>query len=147
MDRGLVLYEYERHKRSEKGKDCRDLHDPGISVDKTGVIGFFNNRSIGSGMKRSRRFGIPQVNGFGHDLPFGAGEKQEIMAEAVYLGNAKTPASLHTAADRAVVEKAYHTSFIDAYARIMQISAVLAFLGALMSFIFIKNKPPIHKRN
>ena len=81
------------------------------------------------------------------DLPLGAGEKQEIRAEAVNLGNAKTPASLHTAADRAVVEKAYHSSFIDAYARILQISAALAFLGALMSFLFIKNKPAIPKRS
>lgn len=80
------------------------------------------------------------------DLPLGAGEKQEIMAEAVNLGNAKVPASLHTAADRAVVEKAYHTSFIDAYARILRISAALAFLGALMSFLFIKNKSDIHKK-
>jgi len=29
----------------------------------------------------------------------------------------------------------------------MQISAALALLGALMSFIFIKNKPAIHKRS
>jgi EmrB/QacA subfamily drug resistance transporter len=80
------------------------------------------------------------------DLPLGAAEKQAIMAEAVNLGNAKTPSSLPTASGKAAVENAFHASFIDAYARIMQIAAALAFLGAFMSIVLIRNKPVTPKK-
>jgi len=64
-------------------------------------------------------------------------ERQAVMAEAVNLGNARAPAML-TAAVKGRVEVAYHRSFIAAYASILRISAGLAFLGALMSAIFIR---------
>jgi EmrB/QacA subfamily drug resistance transporter len=66
-------------------------------------------------------------------------DKQEILAQAANLGNAKTPANVNDA-NKTTIEKAYHESFIDAYANIMRISAALGFLGALMAVIFIKNK-------
>ena len=73
--------------------------------------------------------------------PIGVKERKAVMAEAVNLGNAKVPAMMKTApaADKKIVEGSYHLGFIGAYARIMRISAALAFFGALMSFIFIKN--------
>jgi len=71
-------------------------------------------------------------------IPLKEKEKQAVMASAVNLGNAKIPASID-AKEKAIVEKAFHTSFISAFALILRISASLAFLGALMAFIFIKN--------
>jgi EmrB/QacA subfamily drug resistance transporter len=71
-------------------------------------------------------------------IPLKEKEKQAVMASAVNLGNAKVPASID-ASNKAIVEKAFHTSFISAFALILRICACLAFLGALMAFIFIKN--------
>ena len=72
-------------------------------------------------------------------VPLKPKEKQEIMASAKDLGNAKVPKGLADN-DKKAIEKAYHESFISAYAKIMRISSGLAFLGALMAFVFIRNK-------
>jgi EmrB/QacA subfamily drug resistance transporter len=73
-------------------------------------------------------------------IPLSAAGRQAVVAESVNLGNAKVPAGVE-ASGRGAVEKAYHASFINVYAVIMRISAGMAFLGALMSFIFIKGGP------
>jgi len=65
--------------------------------------------------------------------------KQSVMAEAVNLGNAKVPPNIDSKV-KIRVEQAYHESFIHAYSNVMKISAGLGFLGALMSFLFIRNK-------
>ena len=64
--------------------------------------------------------------------------KQTVIAQAVNLGNAKLPANINDNS-KLLIEKSYHESFISAYRKIMQLCAMLAFLGALMSFLFIKN--------
>jgi len=66
-------------------------------------------------------------------------QKQEVIAQAANLGNAKAPKGIQVN-DKPKIESAYHNSFINAYAKIMRISAVLAFLGAFMAVIFIRNK-------
>lgn len=72
------------------------------------------------------------------DLPLNQSEKTAVIKEAINLGDANPPAGLKN--DTAVlVEKSYHTGFIHAYGIIMRISAILAFLGALMTILFIKN--------
>ncbi len=65
-------------------------------------------------------------------------EKTAVIAQAANLGNAKVPLGINPK-DKAVIEKAYHQSFISAYAKVMQICAGLGFLGALMAVVFIKN--------
>jgi MFS family permease len=65
-------------------------------------------------------------------------EKQEVAAQTANLGNAKVPANINSK-QKAEIEKAYHASFIHAYANIMRISAGLGFLGALMSVAFVRN--------
>ncbi|MDB5024410.1 MAG: family efflux transporter permease subunit [Mucilaginibacter sp.] len=72
------------------------------------------------------------------NIPFNAKEKQTVMAQAVNLGNAKVPDNI-PAADKAIIVRFYRKSFILAYANIMRICAGLGFLGALMSFVFVKN--------
>lgn len=69
-------------------------------------------------------------------------DKQEIIQQASNLGNAKPPTSI-TGTNKQIIEKAYHTSFIKAYANIMRISAALGFFGALMALIFIRNNTVI----
>ena len=65
--------------------------------------------------------------------------KQTVIAQAVNLGDAKIPEHIN-GKFKPLIEKSYHESFIAAYKKIMQLSSLLAFLGALMSFLFIKNK-------
>ncbi|MEN0053105.1 MAG: MFS transporter [Mucilaginibacter sp.] len=65
-------------------------------------------------------------------------QKQMVMAQAVNLGDAKIPPSFDSST-QAAIKKLYHQSFIDVYAKVMRLSAALAFLGALMSFLFVNN--------
>jgi EmrB/QacA subfamily drug resistance transporter len=72
------------------------------------------------------------------NIPLNAKDKQAIVAQAAELGNAKVPASLNST-QKNTIEKAYHSGFIHAYKNIMEISAALGFLGALMAVVFIKD--------
>lgn len=72
------------------------------------------------------------------NIPLDTREKQSVIAEAANLGNAKVPDTINSR-DKVIIERAYHESFIHAYANIMRISAGLGFLGALMSVMFIRN--------
>ena len=65
-------------------------------------------------------------------------QKQAVMAQSANLGDAKIPASLPIN-EKKVIQKDYRQSFISAYANIMRLSAGLAFLGALMTVVFIRN--------
>ncbi len=65
-----------------------------------------------------------------------AKEKQAVMAQAVNLGNASVPATVSDR-DKPAVAAAYRDAFITAYARILRISAVLAWCGALMAIVFV----------
>ncbi len=64
-------------------------------------------------------------------------EKGLVAAQVVNLGNAKPPASV---TNKEAIEKAYQSAFIHVYQNIMRISAGLAFAGAFMAVLFIKNK-------
>ncbi len=68
-----------------------------------------------------------------------ASARQAALAQAGDLGNAKVPAEFG-AADRVVIAGAYRAGFIHVYKRIMQIAAALAFTGALMGLLFVKNR-------
>lgn len=71
-------------------------------------------------------------------MPLDTKQKQEVMSQAANLGNAKVPGGI-APNYQTVIEKAYHHSFISAYANVMRLSAALAFLGALMAVFFIRN--------
>jgi EmrB/QacA subfamily drug resistance transporter len=72
------------------------------------------------------------------DIPLSMQEKKAVTAQAADLGNATVPATI-APGKKAVIESAYHNSFITAYSKIMRLSACLGFLGAFMSLLFIKN--------
>lgn len=63
--------------------------------------------------------------------------KQEVMAQSVNLGNATAPKNLSFEM-AALIQKQYHEGFIDSYVHVMLFSAILCFLGALMSLGFVK---------
>jgi EmrB/QacA subfamily drug resistance transporter len=71
-------------------------------------------------------------------MPLKPKDKQAVMASAVNLGNARVPKGIDQS-HKAIVTKAFHQSFINTYAMILRIASGLAFLGALMAFIFIRN--------
>lgn len=72
-------------------------------------------------------------------VPIRNESKQVVIRQAADLGNAKVPATI-SAAYKPTIEKAYHEGFIAAYANIMQISAGLGYLGALMALLFVRGK-------
>jgi EmrB/QacA subfamily drug resistance transporter len=72
-------------------------------------------------------------------IPLNANVKQAVVSEAANLGNAKVPKDINPQYKKAI-SNSYRESFIHAYSGIMKISAGLAFLGALMTVIFIRNK-------
>ena len=71
-------------------------------------------------------------------LPLDTASQVAVMSQAPDLGNAAVPASIKRE-NQKTVERAYKEGFIASYGRIMKLCALLAFLGALMSFIFISN--------
>lgn len=75
-----------------------------------------------------------------------AAQKQQIVAQANNLGNAKVPEGV---ADqmKEKIEGNYHKGFISAYTRIMFLASGLCFAGALMSVLFINNRVILKKEN
>lgn len=71
------------------------------------------------------------------NLPINQQQKQAVIAQTANLGNARVPAGLSAVQEKKVTA-AYHAGFIDAYGKIMKVSAGLAFLASLMALIFIK---------
>ncbi|RFZ94468.1 DHA2 family efflux MFS transporter permease subunit [Mucilaginibacter conchicola] len=72
------------------------------------------------------------------DIQLSNNTKQEVMQQSSNLGNAKPPNNI-PGNEKQTIEKAYKQSFISAYGNVMRISALLAFTGALMGVLFIRN--------
>ena len=71
-------------------------------------------------------------------MPLQQKVKTGIIAQAANLGDARVPTDLPTA-NKAEVTQLYKDGFIDAYVRIMRISAGLALVGAVMGGVFIRD--------
>ena len=80
-----------------------------------------------------------QLSGTAATVAISATEKQAVMAQAVNLGDARVPAAVNDR-DKPAVAAAYRNAFITAYSKIPRISAVLAWLGALMALVFVSSK-------
>jgi len=63
--------------------------------------------------------------------------KNEIMLESSKLAGAEAPAAL-SADDKLIIEQVYRNSFITAFNKVVQIAAILTFLGGIMAIIFIR---------
>lgn len=70
-------------------------------------------------------------------LPLDGREKAAVVAQARNLGGAKAPAGMQ-ATERGEVEGIYREAFVGVYAKILRISAGLAFAGAVMGLVFVK---------
>lgn len=66
------------------------------------------------------------------------GEKKAVMAQVVNLGNAQAPADIDPG-KKPVIREAYREGFIAAYGHILRLAAILAWLGALMALLFVRN--------
>ncbi len=108
----------------------------GINNATTRIAGVFANAILGA-------LAILFFSGFLNErinnIQFDGNEKQAVMEQAKNLGNAKAPSTIKEA-DKTIITKAYKDGFIHAYGNVMCICAMLAFTGALMSFLFIKNE-------
>jgi len=107
----------------------------GINNAVTRISGVFANAIFGSlavlFFAAAVQKDLPQIQ-------LNAGQQQAVVARTADLGNAAPPAQLsHT--QQAEVVKVYHAGFIDAYGKIMRMSAALGFLGGIMALLFIKN--------
>jgi EmrB/QacA subfamily drug resistance transporter len=112
----------------------------GVNNAMTRIASVFANAVFGalavvffSGALAGKVSGIPAIS----TMP--VQEKQAVMAQAVNLGNASVPA-LVDKKYKSTVEAAYRDAFIAAYVKILRIAAVLAWLGALMAFVFVSSK-------
>lgn len=106
----------------------------GVNNAVTRIANVFTNAIFGA---LAVLFFAGELQGQIKSINLNAKQKQEVMAQAANLGNAKVP---HSVADGKIIEQAYHDSFIKAYANIMRISGGLGFLGALMALLFVRDK-------
>jgi MFS family permease len=72
-------------------------------------------------------------------MPLQPAVRQQVMAQAADLGNAHTPAGI---GGNTTIAAAYRSGFIVVYQQVMRLSASLAFLGAIMGFLFVLRKRP-----
>jgi hypothetical protein len=63
--------------------------------------------------------------------------RQEVLAQAGNLGNAKAPEGVSNADG---VARAYRESFIAVYGDVLKMAAGLAFLGAAMGLFFVRGR-------
>ncbi|MDQ6763920.1 MAG: MFS transporter, partial [Bacteroidota bacterium] len=71
-------------------------------------------------------------------LPLDDASKKTVLLQASNLGNAAVPVNIEVD-KKAIVIKAYKNGFIAAYSAVMKLCSALAFIGALMSFLFVEN--------
>ncbi len=108
----------------------------GINNAITRIAGVFANAILGAlAILFFSGFLSERIN----NLHINDDEKRSVMQQVNNLGNAKSPAQINDA-DKITIAATYREGFINAYSKIMKICAVLAFISALMSFLFIKNR-------
>lgn len=71
-------------------------------------------------------------------MPMQPATRTTVMAQANDLGGAHVPAGLN---NNAAIAMAYRTGFIHVYQQIMRISAGLAFTGAFIGLLFVRQRP------
>jgi MFS family permease len=109
----------------------------GINNAVTRIAGVFANAIFGA---LAVLFFSGSVQKEIRELPLGQQQKQAIIAQTINLGNAMVPENINATHKEAIIT-VYHTGFINAYKKIMQMAGGLGFLGGLMAFIFVKSPP------
>jgi MFS family permease len=108
----------------------------GINNATTRIAGVFANAILGA-------LAILFFSGFLNErinnVKLNDAEKKSITEQVKNLGDAKAPEQINNT-DKTIITKAYKEGFIHAYNKVMFICALLAFAGAFMSFLFVKNE-------
>jgi hypothetical protein len=73
-----------------------------------------------------------------NQLPLKENVKTQVIQQAANLGDAEVPTNVPSENNKEV-ERLYREGFIKTYSLVMRISAILAFVGALMTFLFIQD--------
>jgi len=108
----------------------------GINNAITRISNVFSNAIIGA---LAILFFTTYLSEAVKNIPLKEELRVEIIAQAASLGNAKVPATVEDK-NKSKVGEMFKSGFINAYVKVMRISAALALVGALMAFFFIKNK-------
>jgi EmrB/QacA subfamily drug resistance transporter len=108
----------------------------GINNAITRISNVFSNAIIGS---LAILFFTGYINNEVKEIPLKEESRAQVVVQAVNLGDAKVPVIVGNE-NRAKIEQVFKEGFIGAYVKVMRICAVLAFVGALMAFLFIKNE-------
>jgi MFS family permease len=114
----------------------------GINNAMTRIAGVFANAIFGA---LAVLFFSKALQGRMEGMALSAEQRQTMLAQAANLGNARVPAGI-SAADAKAVQTIYRESFIGVYGDLLRIAAGLAFIGALMGFLFVRRKSHTTKR-
>lgn len=109
----------------------------GVNNAMTRLANVFSNAILGG---LAVLYFIGALNSNIASLKLAPTQQQAVMTQAPNLGDAKVPASITDAGQKASVQKAYKESFVVAYDRIMRIASGLAMLGGIIGWITIRNK-------
>ncbi len=106
----------------------------GINNAVTRISNVFSNAVVGAlAVLFFAVFLTREVN----QISFKENVKTQVIQQAANLGDAKVPAIVSSKNNKEV-EHLYREGFIKTYTLVMRISAILAFVGALMAFVFIR---------
>lgn len=106
----------------------------GINNAMTRIAGVFANAIFGA---LAVLFFAGALRGQLDGLGLSSREKQEVMAQAANLGNARPPAGVPAAE---ALTRIYREEFIGVYGDVLRLAAMLAFLGAVMGLLFVRGK-------
>jgi len=124
-----------------------------VSDDLSGVASGINNAMTRiAGVFANAIFGALAVLFFSGALQerlgklgLSAEQQQAVLAQAANLGNARVPAGIPSAGGTAL-QKIYREGFIAVYGDLLRMAAGLAFVGAVMGFLFVRKKGNTTKR-
>ena len=108
----------------------------GINNAITRISNVFSNAIIGT---LAILFFAGYLNNAVKEISLQGESRVQVVGQAANLGEAKVPAVV-TAENRLKVARVFKAGFISAYVKVMRLCAVLAAIGGLMAFLFIKNQ-------
>jgi MFS family permease len=108
----------------------------GINNAITRISNVFSNAIIGT---LAILFFAGYLNNAVKEISLQANSRVQVVGQAANLGEAKVP-DVVAGENRLKVAQLFKAAFISAYVKVMRLCAVLAAVGGLMAFLFIKNQ-------
>ncbi len=108
----------------------------GINNAITRIASVFANAILGA---LAVLFFTGYLNNAIKKIPLKTESRVQVIAQAASLGDAKVPAIVGNE-NKVKVQQVFKDGFISGYVKVMRVCAVLAGIGALMTFLFIKNE-------